>query len=111
MTLFAKYPGSPGDIFGQDSIVIRNVTPYDTAIAALVIDSISLSTKVPAGTYSCYKYRADYISKSSHQLFFRQIAYFAPGVGLIKRESFMPDPASQLLKRSETYQLTKANLH
>lgn len=112
-TLLAKYPAKPGDIFGYDSFVLTSQTspdPIDTGYANIVVDSINANVTVPAGNYTCYKYNADYYD-SKHLLLYRQNAYYAVNVGLIKRESFSLDSASKQLKLNDSYQLTKALLH
>ncbi len=112
-TLIAKYPAQPGDIFGHDSFTITvpsDPIPNDTLSAQIVVDSINALVTVPAGNYTCYRYRADYYG-TKHILVYRQNAYYSVNTGMIKRESFWLDSASQQLKLNESYQLTKAILH
>jgi hypothetical protein len=110
--LSAKYPGNAGDVFGHDVTIITNESspdPIDSAGADIRIDSVNATVTVPAGTYQCYKYNADYYD-SKHQLLIKENNYYSVNTGLIKRERFELDSASQLLKLNETYQLTKVVL-
>ncbi len=112
-TLIAKYPAQPGDIFGHDSFIITvpsDPVPNDTLNAQILVDSINAVVTVPAGNFTCYKYRADYYG-TKHLLVYRQNDYYSVNTGLIKRESFWLDSASQQLKLNESYQLTKAILY
>ncbi len=113
--LIAKYPGNLGEIFGHDSIIFTKqindttLVAFDTAKADIIIDSVNALVNVVAGNYTCYKYKADYYN-TQHILLFRQNAYYAVNVGLIKKESFSFDSTSLSLKLSDTYQLTNVIL-
>lgn len=108
----AKYPAKPGDIFTHDTSISYNTYPSlnDTATADAIVDSINAIVAVPAGTFTCYKYRHDYYSPL-HKLKFRQNIYYAVNIGLIEADTFFPDPISQQLVLNDSRRLTKVILH
>lgn len=111
---FAKYPANIGDIFRHNSFVITKESspdPLGVATADFIVSSTTESVTVPAGTFICYKYNADYYDTASHQLLDRFNTYYAPNVGMIKEEDFYLDSASQTLKLAQSHQLTKVILH
>jgi hypothetical protein len=67
--LIYKYPATVGD-------------SVDTGSAMVTIVSVNESKTVPAGTYSCYHYRARFY-ESGNQL----NDYYAPGIGPISFET------------------------
>ncbi len=113
-TLFAKYPAKAGDIFRHDSYILTKESspdPLGLAAADYIVSSTTESVTVPAGTFICYKYNADYYDTTKHQLLDRYNTYYAPNVGMIKSEDFHLDSATQTLMIAQTSQLTKVILH
>ena len=111
---FAKYPAKVGDIFRHDSYILTKESspdPLGEATADYIVSSTTESVTVPAGTFICYKYNADYYDTTSHQLIDRFNKFYSPNVGMIKSEDFHLDSASQTLKIAQTSQLTKVVLH
>ncbi|MDP4219676.1 MAG: hypothetical protein Q8916_05415 [Bacteroidota bacterium] len=113
LKLIAKYPASQGEIFGHDSFVLTSESspdPIDSGVADIIVDSTNAAVTVPAGNYSCYKYKADYYD-SKHVIISRENTYYSVNVGLIKRDRYMLDSATQILKLRQSDQLTKVDLH
>jgi len=84
-TLLAKYPGYPGEIFNRITVYAGN---GDSATANLTIESTVALVQVPAGSFACYKYTADYKSRKTGKTIQRIHAYYAPNIGLIKQEGY-----------------------
>lgn len=84
--LLAKYPGYPGEIFNRITVYVGS---GDSATANLTIESTLAFVEVPAGSFACYKYTADYISKKTGKIVQRIHAYYAPNIGLIKQDLYL----------------------
>ncbi|HEY6171647.1 MAG TPA: hypothetical protein VIX80_05250 [Candidatus Kapabacteria bacterium] len=84
-SLLAKYPGYSGEIFNRITVYAGD---GDSASAKVRIESTSHLAKVPAGSFICYKYTADYISKQTGKTVQRINAYYAPNIGLVKQEGY-----------------------
>ncbi|HEY3876905.1 MAG TPA: hypothetical protein VGM92_15680 [Candidatus Kapabacteria bacterium] len=92
--LEAKYPGKVGDKYYYYT-KINNYTPPDTTTGTWeIIDTNDLVT-VPAGTFSCYKYRLEAIGKSG-KLWLRSFDWWSPGFGLIKTETYHVDSSGNM---------------
>jgi len=110
----AKYPTKVGDIYRHDSYILTKESspdPLGEVAADYIVSSTTESVTVPAGTFICYKYNADYYDTASHQLLDRFNTFYAPNVGLIKEEDFHFDTVSQTLMIAQSHQLTKVILH
>lgn len=99
-SLIAKYPGYPGEIFNRITVYVSR---GDSATANLMIETTIAVTEVPAGSFACYKYTADYISKKTGKTLQRVNAYYAPNIGTIKQElyysTYMDGDLSLVLER------------
>ncbi len=111
---FAKYPAKDGDIFRRDSLIVTKESspdPLGLTIGNFIVSSTTESVTVPAGTFVCYKYNADYYDTTSHQLVDRVNSFYAPNVGRIKSEDFHLDSATQILKLLQSSELMKVMLN
>jgi hypothetical protein len=97
--LYAKHPASVGDLFNSDTVSDPFTVP--ALIGATRVAATGMEMTVPAGTYHVTKYQSQFRTFDGRVLTGNEIASandyyaFAPGVGLIKEESYMMAPGGR----------------
>ena len=91
----AKYPCAIGDSVRYDTMSYQGLDRYGnvaTLSANGLTSVVSLSSKIslPDSAYYCIEYSADYrFLKVPREQSHRLIDYYAPGIGLIRREFYL----------------------
>ncbi len=94
--LEAKYPGSVGETFPSYT-KITNENPPDTVIGTWEILAKDEKVTVPAGTFTCMKYRREARGITTQRLHLQNLSWWSPGFGLIKREDYYPSEKGSLI--------------
>ena len=116
--LWYKYPAKVGESFRWGPVTITYAFPTpakkDSVITLtanstdMLVTAKNMTIVVPAGSFPCYKYEANY--KSGSKVYLQIIEYVSPNVGKIMEEQYGLDYGSNSLRLISQSKLTSKKL-